>query len=423
MQTRSRWVGPWRGVASSDLTAARAHLPRRTVSSQVRTRRGPKGTRGPPGTTSTSWRTMAASGSGGCRAAPVTLAAQIDEAVAAEGQPDVVLASSMTDLAGLLGIARRHLAGAATALYMHENQLTYPLSPRDGSDATYPMTQWKAMAAADLVLFNSSFHRVAWFEAVPGFLGQFPDYRHGRALIDGVAGRSEVMPVGVDLARLVGPPLRSDPPLILWNQRVEHDKAPEAFVAAVIALAAAGPPFRVALAGERFVSEPAAFDRLRVPSVDRIVHDGYADGTGIFRPPPRRRRRCLDGSPGVLRHRRHRGGVRGGVPGVAEPARLSGADSGGTPRPLSLRRCGRSRRQTHVGAVQCRTGSLGGCRPPAFDGGGRLVGDGSSLRRPARATRGRTSGGGLTEQLPPLRPVLATPCYSIGRVPAKTTLV
>ena len=207
---------------------------------------------------------------------PVTLAAQIDEAVAAGGQPDVVLASSMTDLAGLLGIARRHLAGAATALYMHENQLTYPLSPRDGSDATYPMTQWKAMAAADLVLFNSSFHRRVWFEAVPGFLGQFPDYRHGRALIDGVAGRSEVMPVGVDLARLVGPPLRSDPPLILWNQRVEHDKAPEAFVAAVIALAAAGPPFRVALAGERFVSEPAAFDRLRVALGDRIVHDGYA---------------------------------------------------------------------------------------------------------------------------------------------------
>jgi hypothetical protein len=207
---------------------------------------------------------------------PVTLALDIAGHVAAHGPPDLLLASSMTDLAGLLGIARRELIGVPTVLYMHENQLTYPLSPRDDPDATYAMTQWKAMAAADLVVFNSDFHRTTWFEALPGFLRNFPDHRHDRTVIAEVAGRTEVLPVGVDLVRIDGPPLRSEPPLILWNQRCEHDKAPEDFVAAMIDLAATGASFTVALAGERFVSEPSAFDELRTHLGDRITHDGFA---------------------------------------------------------------------------------------------------------------------------------------------------
>jgi glycosyltransferase involved in cell wall biosynthesis len=208
---------------------------------------------------------------------PVTLAAGAAAHVAGHGRPDLILASSMSDLAALLGIARRTLGGIPAVLYMHENQLTYPLSPRDDPDATYPMIQWKAMAAADLVVFNSEFHRNAWFAALSGFLGQFPDYRHGAHVVASVAQRSEVLPVGVDLRRLDGPSLRGDPPLILWNQRAEHDKGPDDFAAAICDLAARGADFRLALAGERFVSEPAAFDRLRSRLEARIVHDGYAD--------------------------------------------------------------------------------------------------------------------------------------------------
>lgn len=206
----------------------------------------------------------------------VTLGRELAGYVAAHGTPDLVIASSMTDLAALLGIARRHLMGVPTVLYMHENQLTYPVSPRDDPDATYAMTQWKAMTAADLVAFNSEYHRATWFEALPGFLRQFPDHRHTERVIDEVAERSDVLPVGVDLERLDGPSLRSKPPLILWNQRCEHDKGPDDFVAALLDVAATGAVFTVALAGERFVSEPSAFDDLRHALDDRIVHDGFA---------------------------------------------------------------------------------------------------------------------------------------------------
>lgn len=208
---------------------------------------------------------------------PVTLAQEVADNVASQGKPDVLVASSMTDLAALLGISRRHLSGVPAVLYMHENQLTYPVSPRDDPDATYAMTQWKAMTAADLVVFNSEFHRTSWFDQLPGFLRQFPDHHHDVAAIDAVADRSDVMPVGVDLARLDGVRREAGRPLILWNQRCEYDKAPEDFVAAILSLADSGADFTVALAGERFVSEPSAFDVLRSRIGERIVHDGYAE--------------------------------------------------------------------------------------------------------------------------------------------------
>ncbi len=207
--------------------------------------------------------------------AALTLAEQAADVAAAAGPPDLVLASSMTDLPAFLGLARRHVGAARTVVYMHENQLTYPSSPRDTPDAAYPMTNWLSMAAADLVLFNSEFHRTSWFEALPGFLGQFPDHRHGRRHIDRVAADAEVLAVGVDLRRLDGPSQRRRPPLVLWNQRCEYDKGPGEFVAALLDLADRGADFRVALAGERFVSEPDAFDELRSALGDRISHDGF----------------------------------------------------------------------------------------------------------------------------------------------------
>jgi glycosyltransferase involved in cell wall biosynthesis len=209
--------------------------------------------------------------------AAVTLAHRISELCGDGWTPDVLFASSMTDLPALLGLARPWVGSARAALYMHENQLTYPVSPRDERNATYPMVNWMSMVAADLVLFNSEFHRRAWFDALGPFLRQFPDHRH-EGVIREVAARSEVLPVGVDLARLDGPSKRSEPPMVLWNQRCEYDKGPGEFVDALLQVAG-GHRFEVALAGERFVSEPSDFDRLRAAIGDRIVHDGFADDT------------------------------------------------------------------------------------------------------------------------------------------------
>lgn len=208
--------------------------------------------------------------------AHVTLAPQIAAAVDARGPFDAVMASSMTDVAGLLGIARAALASARVVLFMHENQLTFPRPEHDRDDLTYAMTNWTSMLASDLVVFNSAYHRDDWFAAVRGFLARFPDHRH-TSLVDAVAERSVVLPVGADLAALDAVERRAGArPLLLWNQRWEYDKGPLEFTVAIERLVAAGAEFDVALAGDRPEHDRPELRRLRSVLGDRLVHDGHA---------------------------------------------------------------------------------------------------------------------------------------------------
>ncbi len=222
------------------------------------------------------------------------LAAQAQARLAAGERPDLLLATSMTNLPAFLALVRPALAATPIVLYMHENQLTYPPPPGTKRDLTYGMIQHLAMLAADRVCFNSAYHLRSWFAEAPRLLKHFPDYTHLET-VAAARARSQVLPVGCDLRRLdqyqnppdvaaccVAPrsapapdPVRL-PPLILWNQRWEHDKAPEAMLAALYALADEGLAFRVALAGENFRVEPVEFAEARARLGHRLVHFGYA---------------------------------------------------------------------------------------------------------------------------------------------------
>jgi glycosyltransferase involved in cell wall biosynthesis len=207
----------------------------------------------------------------------VTLASEFMAAVEAGGAFDVIVCSSMLNLPGFLGLARNSLAGARVVLFMHENQLGYPLSPRDKLDMTYPMFNWTSMLAADLIVFNSQYHYDEWFDAIPRFLRQFPDYQqHG--LIGEVSDRSIVLPVGVDLRRFdAAVPRRSDSPRIVWNQRWEYDKGPAELAAALTSLQNRGADFELVLAGEQFPTDPDEFVGLQDQLGDRVVHYGWAE--------------------------------------------------------------------------------------------------------------------------------------------------
>ena len=66
---------------------------------------------------------------------------------------------SLSDLKALLGTAC-----PPTLLYMHENQLTYPLAPGEALDLQYGFTNLSSALAADRILFNSASHLQAFFE-------------------------------------------------------------------------------------------------------------------------------------------------------------------------------------------------------------------------------------------------------------------
>ncbi len=212
------------------------------------------------------------------RGAAITLAGETGRWVAKHGAPDVILTTDMLDVPAYLGAARRMVGDVPVAVYFHESQFTYPWSPQLREDLQYAYVNWSSMQAADLVLFNSQFHRDVVFAELPGFLRQFPDFTHEH-LIDDVALRTRVMPVGVDLRRLDGgrESVESGPPTILWNQRWEHDKDPATFFRAMFDLAGDGYEFRLAVCGENFRRQPEEFTEAQRRLADRLVQFGYAD--------------------------------------------------------------------------------------------------------------------------------------------------
>lgn len=205
----------------------------------------------------------------------LTLAAEIDAVVRDWGRPDVLLVSDMVHVPALLGLARDALGDVPVALYMHENQLTYPIAEGVAADETYAMTNWLSMAAADRVVFNSAYHRDAVFDAVLRLLRRFPDYRHSDH-VEGVRARASVLPVGVDFARFGAPRVAHDVPVVLWNHRWEYDKDPDAFFAALAAVAARGVAFRVIVAGQAYQTVPDVFARAQRELGDRVIHFGTA---------------------------------------------------------------------------------------------------------------------------------------------------
>jgi len=207
----------------------------------------------------------------------LTLAAALEHHVEGGWTPDVVLASSMMDVAAFAGAIRRTLPSVPIATYFHESQFTYPLSPADKVDFTYQMKNWGSAAVSDLVIFNSEFHRSVFFEKARLFLNAFPEDKHVH-LIQGIKEESVVLPVGVELSDLGAVGIyRGDVPLIVWNQRWEHDKGPEELKAIMSELIARDVVFSVAMCGEVFVSVPSTFAEVVDLLGDRLVHHGYAE--------------------------------------------------------------------------------------------------------------------------------------------------
>lgn len=219
-------------------------------------------------------------------------AAWFADRLAAEPAPcDLILATSLLNAADLRGLLPPPLDRRALVLYMHENQLTYPLSPQEEFDFHFGFTNIVSCLVADRVVFNSEFHRDLFLDSLPDYLGRMPE-----AVPPGIRARLEprctVLPVGlarVPLGAAGGAVWRGSPcaadagprwprdgrrPLILWNHRWEFDKRPDQFAAAIGRLADLGLDFAVALAGDCRHRE-AVFQPLVARLGDRCVQAGF----------------------------------------------------------------------------------------------------------------------------------------------------
>ncbi|WP_426416569.1 tRNA-queuosine alpha-mannosyltransferase domain-containing protein [Aestuariirhabdus sp. LZHN29] len=193
---------------------------------------------------------------------------------------DLVVATSMTDLATLRGLVPK-LGTIPTLVYFHENQFAYPLSDqRTHSVVELQMLNLYTALAADRVLFNSHYNRNTFLDGVEALLSRLPDHVppdvRGR-----LEGLSSVLPVPLLFENSRGGGVdwggTGDAVRILWAARWEYDKGPERLLAALRMLEEKGVNYRLCILGERFRRVPEVFDIIENQFRHRLAQFGFAD--------------------------------------------------------------------------------------------------------------------------------------------------
>jgi glycosyltransferase involved in cell wall biosynthesis len=201
----------------------------------------------------------------------------------ADTQYDALLATDLMNLADFLAFTRPRFDDVPVVLYMHENQLSYPLHPGERIDYQYAITNLASILAATRVVFNSEYNRCDFFQGIRKLLSKMPDFKPDPKLLDRVERDSGVIAPAVDLQSLKQELIRDGgSPVLLWNHRWDRDKQPEVLVDALRELVQRDEPFRVIICGEAFRDTPACLLDAQAFLGDRLIHFGYAESREAY---------------------------------------------------------------------------------------------------------------------------------------------
>lgn len=191
---------------------------------------------------------------------------------------DLILASDMLDLNTFLSLTAVSKDETPVALYFHENQLSYPFSPNDrdvqkNRDHHYGFINYRSALAADLVSFNSFYHRRTFLESATVLLKGLPDFNQLET-IEWIRRKSIVLYPCVNIPE-VAKKKESDRPTFLWNHRWEYDKNPAGFFSLMRALKEGGISFQLIVLGENFRQTPEEFLKAKEEFSEEITHWGF----------------------------------------------------------------------------------------------------------------------------------------------------
>lgn len=193
---------------------------------------------------------------------------------------DIILGTDMMDLSAFRGLVHPHYQKAKLIFYLHENQITYPWSDEDpdpalNRDKHYGFINYISALTADHILFNSSFHKKEFLNALPNFLNGFPDLTHLET-IQTIHSKSLVIQPGITIP-IKSPESKkiSAKPVILWNHRWEYDKNPESFYTALQYLRHHKAEFQLILLGASFTQSPPAHEKIKLHFSHQIIQEGY----------------------------------------------------------------------------------------------------------------------------------------------------
>jgi len=179
------------------------------------------------------------------------------------GDYDLLIATSMVDLATLRGIAPR-LSSIAAVLYFHENQFAYPASAHQKYPLEPKMVNLYAALSAEILVFNTRYNQDSFLQGVEALLEKLPDAVPD-GIVDELSAKARVIPVALDDAAFFSrlPRKKVGPINVLWNHRWEYDKGPEKLLG-ILECLPQHMNIRVHIVGRQFRQVPKAFDDIAV---------------------------------------------------------------------------------------------------------------------------------------------------------------
>ena len=191
---------------------------------------------------------------------------------------DVIIATSMTDLAALRGM-NRFIGDTPAIVYFHENQFAFPDRSAEGEIDRQLTTIYTAMAG-DRLFFNSTFNQQTFLAGAQHLLDRMPD-GVPRDISARLEAKSQVVPVSIDLFEFGS---GQSSKAIAWNHRWEHDKGPGNLLQIVDRLIDRNTDFELGLFGQQFRSQPAEMEVLikRLKGEGRLKHLGFIDNRSDY---------------------------------------------------------------------------------------------------------------------------------------------
>lgn len=190
---------------------------------------------------------------------------------------DAILCSTFIDAATLRTMLYREQISLPLMIYFHENQFAYPNQIIDTGIYQFAALNFSSALAADRIAFNSRYNYDTFFQGIQAYLKKAVDM-DVRHFADTVKEKSAILHPGIEECWIDegSQHVRKSVPVIIWNHRWEHDKDPDTFFHALIALSDLGVDFQLIVLGKRFERCPEVFALAREKLRKHIIHFGFA---------------------------------------------------------------------------------------------------------------------------------------------------
>ena len=190
---------------------------------------------------------------------------------------DLIFVTSLCNVAEL-----KALMGPScppVVLYVHENQHTYPRSTQQKRDFQVEWIDFMNTVTADIVIYNSDFHRNLYHQTLGTFIHEIPHTKLSPEYwIKRAQERSITLYPGADTPNNLSKHSSiKNMPRIVWNHRWEYDKQPTLFLKTLIQCMDEGYDFEVILLGESPSIPSKKYNNLINQLSERIFHNGYVE--------------------------------------------------------------------------------------------------------------------------------------------------